>query len=420
MRPGAANATALFALGAALGAGITAGAALLLYTGQGFLGTAGFLIAVSMAALAAGLWVGSPDPLRPGRYRSRWYWTVIAFTLAGGFAALWDTRPEVQEMALGGPLAVLLLLAEPAYAGGSLLAGVASRRGRNGPLAGVPALLGAGAGVLLATTTLIPALEPPGIFLGAAALLAVIGRIESARPAPPGEGSDMTGKVVIITGVSDEGQVGFIVAQRFREAGARLVITSASEGALQLAPRFGDDVAAIRADLTTDEGAASVVAAARERFGRVDALINVAGGLRTIAPVAETDSDAWRTEVERNAGTVLRMCREALPLLRQSRGAIINFASPAGARAVATLGAYSAAKAAVIALTRSLALEEKKHGVRANAIAPGTIDTASNREAEPERTKFVTREQIADVVVFLASSASSGISGETIHVLGDS
>jgi NAD(P)-dependent dehydrogenase (short-subunit alcohol dehydrogenase family) len=120
-----------------------------------------------------------------------------------------------------------------------------------------------------------------------------------------------------------------------------------------------------------------------------------------------------------NAETVLNMSRACLPLLRESRGAIVNFASPAGERAVATLGAYSAAKAAVIALTRSLALEELAAGVRVNAIAPGMIDTDQNRASAGPDAKFVSREDVSNVVLFLVSDASKGITGQTIHVPGE-
>ena len=98
----------------------------------------------------------------------------------------------------------------------------------------------------------------------------------------------------------------------------------------------------------------------------------------------------------------------------------MNFASPAGIRAVAGMGAYSAAKATVVAQTRALALEEKSNGVRVNAIAPGMIDTEQNRESvdDPDAVDWVTRDEITRVVLFLASDAASGISGETVHVLG--
>jgi NAD(P)-dependent dehydrogenase (short-subunit alcohol dehydrogenase family) len=125
--------------------------------------------------------------------------------------------------------------------------------------------------------------------------------------------------------------------------------------------------------------------------------------------------------VQRNTRTTFLMSRAALPLLRERRGAIVNFASPTAIRAVANLGAYSAAKAGVAALTRAMAAEEAANGVRVNAVAPGMIDTEQNRAAvgDPAAVKWVTREEVANVVLFLASDASSGISGETIQVLGE-
>jgi NAD(P)-dependent dehydrogenase (short-subunit alcohol dehydrogenase family) len=118
---------------------------------------------------------------------------------------------------------------------------------------------------------------------------------------------------------------------------------------------------------------------------------------------------------------VFQVSTAALPLLRRSRGCIVNFASPAGVRAQPQLGAYSAAKAAVVALTRSLAIEEKEHGVRVNAVAPGMIDTEQNRShvPNPEQVHWVSRDQISAVVLFLCSDAASAITGETIHVLGN-
>jgi NAD(P)-dependent dehydrogenase (short-subunit alcohol dehydrogenase family) len=176
-------------------------------------------------------------------------------------------------------------------------------------------------------------------------------------------------------------------------------------------------VLAVRADLTERRRC-------RARRGR--AASGSAASTRWSTPPAACPSSArrrdlagdWEREMSRNAETVLRMSRAALPLLRESRGAIVNFASPAGRRAVANLGAYSAAKAAVIALTRALALEEKEHGVRVNAIAPGTIDTEQNRESMPDREKRVFvpgRTSRAWPVPRVPGVA--GISGETIHVL---
>jgi NAD(P)-dependent dehydrogenase (short-subunit alcohol dehydrogenase family) len=228
---------------------------------------------------------------------------------------------------------------------------------------------------------------------------------------------------VIVSGVSDRGQVGFAVAERFLREGARVIITARRESVVTLAQELSGlgDVTPVIADLSRDDDVGRLVATARERFGRLDALVNVAGGLSVMKPLSETAVEEWEGEMRRNAETVLRLTNAALPLLRESGGAVVNFASPAGIRAVKTLGAYSAAKAAVVAMTRALALEERTHDVRINAIAPGMVDTRQNRESadDPESARFVTREEIAEVVLFLASDASSGISGETIHVMGE-
>jgi len=235
----------------------------------------------------------------------------------------------------------------------------------------------------------------------------------------------MGGSAAVVTGVGARGQVGYAIAGALLRAGARVLVTGRSAAVEALAAELraempGAGVVAARADLATEAGAAAVIDAAGERFGRLDLLVNVAGGLTVIKPLAETTPDEWTGEIVRNARTTFLMCRAALPLLRESRGAIVNFASPAGLRARASLGAYSAAKAAVVALTRALALEEAARGVRVNAVAPGMVDTEQNRAsvADPGKVTWVTREQVADAVLFLAGPASAGITGETIVVGG--
>lgn len=401
--------------GAALGAATMAGAALLLVAGEGALATAGFLLALALGSVAAALWVGEAAE-RPARSRGRWFGAVAVFVVAAIFAELWGGAGGA-----GSALAVLFLLAAPAYAVASLLAAL-STRGAGVPVA---ALAGAAVGVLAAALLLIPKLDPEQLFLGGATLLLAAGWVEIRWAAPPArrEGGGMRGKVVLITGVGGRGQVGYALAEAFLAEGARVAITGlgpeVEAHARELAGR--GEAVGLAADLTRAEEAERVVAAARERFGRLDVVVNAAGGLSVIKSLGETTPEEWERELERNARTTFLVSRAALPLLRESRGSIVNFASPAGLRARARLGAYSAAKAAVVALTRALALEEREHGVRANAVAPGMIDTEQNRRAveDPERVKWVTREEVARVVVFLASDASSGISGETIQVLGE-
>jgi len=420
---------AALVLGGAVGAGSAAGAALLLYTGQGFLATAGFLIAVIVTAVAAGVWVGVPDPgalsRRAEPTRARWIWVIVAFSLAGLFVTLWDRSAMLRQHQLGGALAVLLVLAEPAYASGTLIAAlqwrdVAGARARGARIV-VAMLIGIAAGVLLAAILLIPRFDPPAIFLGAAVLLALFGANEATRPhATAAEPPTMNGRVVLITGVGDPGQLGYAIARRFLAAGAQVMITNRSGDPARLAAELTPPGAfGLAADLSVDPDVERLIGAIRDRFGRLDALVHAAGGLSVAKSLAETQPEEWRREIERNADTAFRISRAVLPLLRESRGAIVHIASPAGLRAVARLGAYSAAKAAVVALTRALALEEKQHGIRVNAIAPAMIDTEQNRRTADPDARFVTREQVAETALFLASEAASGVSGETLRVMGD-
>jgi NAD(P)-dependent dehydrogenase (short-subunit alcohol dehydrogenase family) len=200
-----------------------------------------------------------------------------------------------------------------------------------------------------------------------------------------------------------------------------VLITARTGTVNEIARELGpaDRISGIAADLSDPAAVQTIMDAARERYGRLHAVINAAGGLSLIKPVADTTPEEWRREIERNAATAFQVTRAALPLLRETRGSIVHFASPAGIRAAKNLAAYSAAKAAVVALTRALALEERDHGVRVNAIAPGTIDTEQNRAGveDPSSVRWVTREQVADVALFLVSDEGTGINGEVVHVM---
>lgn len=418
---------AALAAGIALGATASAGVALLLYTGQGFLRAAGLLVSSTIMAVAAGLWAGAPEPdqATAGSIRARWTMLIVALLAGGVFTAFWNARASVRGLAWGGALAVLLVLALPAYTAGSLFAGLHSQERRRGAGAtAAAAMAGSAFGILLAAAVLIQTVDPYGIYYGGAALLTIISLRDRGRlyNPPASGGIDMADRVVIVTGAAERGQLGFTIARTFLDAGAHVVISARSDSIDAAAADLAQhgDVLAVRADLTNDQDVARIIDAVRERFGRIDALINVAGGLSVFASVQDTSPEEWQREIERNAGTALRMCRAALPLLRESRGAIVNFTSPAAARAPAKLAAYSAAKAAVIALTRALAIEEKTNGVRVNAIAPGPLDTDQNRSSMPDATSFVSRVDVAAVTLFLAGAGAAGVTGETVHVLGDS
>jgi len=410
-------------VGAAVGAGITSGAALLLYTGQGFLRAAGSLLGLATAALAAGVWVGGGERAAQA-LRGRWLLLIIAFSLAAAFSVLWLVRAGLRASPLGNAMAVLLILAEPAYFGGSVLMSLSAHGRTTSGAAG--AIAGGALGILVASTLLIPSMQAPTIFLGAAVILTFVGALVAIFERAPDaleEPMNLRDHVVLVTGVGHPGQVGYAVAQRLLSAGARVLITARSGNVNEIAKELGpsDRIAGAVADLTDEAAVRALMSAVRERYGRLDAVINVAGGLSVIKTLEDTTSEEWHGEIRRNADTAFHVARAALPLLRETRGTIVNFAAPAGLRAVKELGAYSAAKAAVIAMSRALALEERAHGVRVNVIAPGMIDTEQNRRSieDASKVRWVSREQVADAALFLISKEGRGINGEVVHVMGE-
>lgn len=420
-------------VGVVLGVGVLAGVTLLLHPGPGALASAGFLVALPLGALAAAHWVGGQQAEGQGRAHGGWRWAaaVVALLVAGPYAELWVRQASLRGAGWGGALAVLVLLAVPAYTVGVVLSWL-QRRHRG---AGLAALTGGAVGLLLAALWLIPKFDPGVVFSGGALVMLAAAGVEGGgglrRRGGPGreledmeerEMGEMEGKVVIVTGAGAPGQMGYRLAELMLAQGANVVLTAREVAVERVARELGGEAAAIgvAADLTSPEEAERVVERALAEFGRLDVLINVAGGLTVLKPLSETTPEEWSRELERNAHTAFVMSRAALPALRESRGAIVNFASPAGLRAREGIGAYSAAKAAVVAQTRALALEERAHGVRVNAVAPGLIDTEQNRAAfpDPEAVKWVTRDEVAEVVLFLASARGAGVNGATIEVAG--
>src|SRR5688572_26924724 len=231
---------------------IECGAALMLYTGRGFLGTAGFLIALSLAALALGLWVGAD---RSALLR-RWLLVIFAFALAGIFTMIW-TRTGARLTGFGGAFAALFLLAWPAYTAGALLSSLAETNRSVAPAA----LFGGAAGSLLAALILIPQLPAGVIFVGAAILLTVSGLWDVSRSHYPhmNDASAMTNKVALVTGVGHSGQVGFAIAQSFLAAGSRVCITDVRETVRDLVRELGDSAIAVQADLTDDASVSAMI-----------------------------------------------------------------------------------------------------------------------------------------------------------------
>ena len=230
------------------------------------------------------------------------------------------------------------------------------------------------------------------------------------------------GKTVLITGVGRRGQVGEAVAAAFAAERARLVLVDmAIDEATARADDLratGGDARAYACDLSNETQLAVLAAEVGAAYGRLDALVCLAGGFAMSGPVAESDPAVWQRQITINLTTAYLTTRAFLPALRTAGGAIVYFASAAAlpGGAVAGMAAYAAAKSGVVALMRAVAADERQHHVRANAVAPTSIRTAANVESMGEQTKYVEREEVAASVCYLCSADASAITGQVIRL----
>lgn len=235
---------------------------------------------------------------------------------------------------------------------------------------------------------------------------------------------DFRGKVVLVTGVGRVGQIGHAVATGFGRAGAQLVIADVNAtGLADRAKEFGGQGFAIypvAGDLTTPDAARRAVAAAGERYGGLDVVVNVAGGLVSYGPVADLTPDRLERELAINVKTTFYVSQAAIPALRaRGGGAIVNFASVAVVKPQSQMAAYTAAKAAVAGLTRALARELRDDHIRVNAVAPGTMKTGDNlAQMEGAKVRWVELDELVAAVLYLASDESRAVSGEILPVTG--
>lgn len=223
---------------------------------------------------------------------------------------------------------------------------------------------------------------------------------------------------MVLTGVGRSGQVGEIVARAFADAGARMALIDRDEQVKARAAELGGSATAHVCDLTNAEEVASTASRiGADSGGSVAALVNLAGGFGMSGPVGDSDPAVLHKQISINLTTAYLATRAFLPLLRESKGAIVYFASaavlPDGSSK--NISAYAAAKAGVLALMRSVAAEELGV-VRANALAPTQIRTAENVAGMGEDAAYVEREAVAEAVLFLCSSASRNVTGQAIKL----
>lgn len=234
---------------------------------------------------------------------------------------------------------------------------------------------------------------------------------------------DFKDQTVVITGGA--GNLGAALARGFYRAGAHVaVVDRRREVTVEV---LGDDVpegeycAYITGNLLDEQSVGEMVASILQRFGRIDVLVNTAGGYRAGTPLHDTTTDTWDMMMNLNARTVFYMSRAVIPhMLERQRGRIINVAARAALAGTANQGPYVAAKMAVIRLTETMAAELGGRGVNVNCILPGKMDTPANRAAEPDadHSRWVQPESMANVVLFLASDLAQDINGAAVPVYG--
>ncbi len=268
---------------------------------------------------------------------------------------------------------------------------------------------------------------------------------------------DLKDRVAIVTGAGRKGGIGAAIARKLAASGAHVVVGDICAPVSEL-PNTGNAAweelvgvsaacealgvwsVAVRVDVTDAASVEALVGEAEKVFGRLDILVNNAGTAVGPAPIQYQAEAAWRRTLEINATGTFLCCQKALPLLLQSgHGRIVNMASIAALRPKPNVGAYAASKAAVLALTKSLAQEVALQGVTVNAILPGDVDTEMKQwgmqmeallagqdkdamiaalAAKIPVGRLGTPADIANLTAFLVSDEASFITGQALNVTG--
>ena len=226
----------------------------------------------------------------------------------------------------------------------------------------------------------------------------------------------MKDRVVLVTGAN--GGLGNYVTQAFLDAGETVVGTSRK---IQQSDFSGPNFTAMPAEISTREGAKVLVDQVVARFGKLDVLAHTIGGFAGGQSIAETDDATFQRMFDVNLNSVFHILRAAIPALRQTgAGRIIAIGSRAALEPGAGVGAYSASKAAMVSLIRTVALENKDAGLTSNVILPGTMDTPANRKAmaNADFSKWVRPATVAGLITWLAGDAGKDVNGAVIPVYG--
>jgi NAD(P)-dependent dehydrogenase (short-subunit alcohol dehydrogenase family) len=248
---------------------------------------------------------------------------------------------------------------------------------------------------------------------------------------------DFENKVVMITGGTSG--IGLAAAEQFARRGAAVILAGRGiergRSAVARLADLGGEVAFVRTDVRDEDQVQNLVAEALNAFGRLDVVVNSAGVINRILLTDLAQAD-WDAVVDTNLRGVFLVCKHSLsPMIEQGRGAVVNVASYLGAfGARHTSPAYNASKAGVVALTRSLALQVGRDGVRVNAVCPGFVITPLNEhiildapDPEAKEREMATPyplgrlgrpADVASAILFLAGEGAAWITGASLLVDG--
>jgi len=235
--------------------------------------------------------------------------------------------------------------------------------------------------------------------------------------------SDFSDKVIIVTGPG--GNLGSAVIKRFKPENPSFVLLDRhSERLNQRFPELAKTTGHLLIpdiDLVNQESVHAAIQKAINTFGHIDCVIHTAGGFQMGEQVHEITAESWNHMMDLNVKTLLNISRSVIPqMIHQQSGKIITIGARPSFSGKARMGAYSAAKTAVLRLTESMSAELKSKGINVNCVIPGTIDTPDNRQAMPDAdtSRWVSPESLADVIYFLCSRAANDIHGSAIPVYG--
>ena len=230
---------------------------------------------------------------------------------------------------------------------------------------------------------------------------------------------DFTNRTVIVTGAA--GNLGAAVTAEFAQRGADLVAMDLDADALGKAYGTWPQTLTVPVNLLEQSQVDAAVARVVERFQRIDVLVNLAGGFRMGEPVHAMAESTWNFMLDLNVRSMLHAVHAAVPhLLAGGGGKIVNVGAFSAQRGAAQMGAYIAAKSAVIRLTETMAAELREQNVNVNCVLPTVIDTPQNRASMPKAdpAKWVAPADLAKVIAFLASDAARAVHGAALPVTG--